>query len=247
VTNAHAAGLAGIAIEAGRSLVLEREQLVAAADRLGLFVTGIAPGRGGEPMAALKLAVVAGEPSGDILGAIWCAQIAAQSGAQPELVGVGGEQLIAEGLASLFDLHRTVHHRFSEVIARLPRLVRRISQTADAIIAARPDCLVIIDSPDFSHRVARKVHKALPGSQDHQLCLPHRLGLEARAGGGHAAYVDHVLSIFPFEPEIVERLGGPPLTYVGHRLMDDPGLAAAREAQARAAQTQHRQPVLRSA
>jgi len=45
------------------------------------------------------------------------------------------------------------------------------------------------------------------------------------------AYVDHVLSIFPFEPEIVARLGGPPLTYVGHRLMDDPGLIAAHEAQ----------------
>jgi lipid-A-disaccharide synthase len=104
------------------------------------------------------------------------------------LVGVGGEQLIAEGLASLFDYSELSIIGFTAaVIAQLPRLLRRISQTADAIIAARPDCLVIIDSPDFSHRVARKVHKALPGSQDHQLCLPHGLGVEAGAGCGHAS------------------------------------------------------------
>jgi hypothetical protein len=81
---AHAAGLSGIAIEAGRALVLEREQLVAEADRLGLFVTGIEPGQDrSKPMTALKLAVIAGEPSGDMLGAIWFARLASRPAKSP--------------------------------------------------------------------------------------------------------------------------------------------------------------------
>jgi lipid-A-disaccharide synthase len=182
-------------------------------------------------MSPLRLAVVAGEPSGDILGADLVRAFAAQTGVQPELVGVGGERLIAEGLASLFDYSELSIIGFTAVIAQLPRLLRRISQTADAIIAARPDCLVIIDSPDFSHRVARKVHKALPDLKIINYVCPTVWAWKPERAAAMRAYVDHVLSIFPFEAEIVERLGGPPLTYVGHRLIDDPGLGAARHAQ----------------
>jgi lipid-A-disaccharide synthase len=184
-------------------------------------------------MTALKLAVIAGEPSGDILGANLVRQIAVQSGEKPELVGVGGEQLTAEGLTSLFDFTELSIIGFSEVLARLPRLVMRMRQTADAIIAARPDCLIIIDSPDFSHRVARKVRKALPGTRIINYVCPTVWAWKPERAAAMTAYVDHVLSIFPFEPEIVARLGGPPLTYVGHRLMEDPGLAAAFAAQMR--------------
>lgn len=182
-------------------------------------------------MAALKLAVVAGEPSGDILGAGLVHEIARQTGQQPELIGVGGERLIAEGLKSLFDYTELSLIGFSAVIARLPKLVMRISQTADAIIAARPDCLLIIDSPDFSHRVARKVRKALPDLKIVNYVCPTVWAWKPERASAMTAYVDHVLSVFPFEPEIVRRLGGPPLTYVGHRLMDDPGLIAAHETQ----------------
>ncbi|MCZ4287562.1 lipid-A-disaccharide synthase [Hoeflea alexandrii] len=182
-------------------------------------------------MAALKLAVVAGEPSGDILGAGLVHEIARQTGQQPELIGVGGERLIAEGLKSLFDYTELSLIGFSAVIARLPKLIMRISQTADAIIAARPDCLLIIDSPDFSHRVARKVRKALPDLKIVNYVCPTVWAWKPERASAMTAYVDHVLSVFPFEPEIVRRLGGPPLTYVGHRLMDDPGLIAAHETQ----------------
>lgn len=182
-------------------------------------------------MSALRLAVVAGEPSGDVLGADLVRALAAQTGVQPELVGVGGVRLIAEGLNSLFDYSELSIIGFSAVIAQLPRLLRRISQTAEAIIAARPDCLVIIDSPDFSHRVARKVHKALPGLKIINYVCPTVWAWKPERAPAMRGYIDHVLSVFPFEAEIVERLGGPPLTYVGHRLVDDPGLGAARHAQ----------------
>ncbi|OCW56573.1 lipid-A-disaccharide synthase [Hoeflea olei] len=182
-------------------------------------------------MAALKLAVVAGEASGDILGADLVRALARATGEQPDLVGVGGDRLIAEGLTSLFDYTELSIIGFSAVIAQLPRLIRRIGQTADAIIAARPDCLIIIDAPDFSHRVARKVRKALPDLKIINYVCPTVWAWKPERAPAMRAYVDHVLSVFPFEAEIVESLGGPPLTYVGHRLVDDPGLVAARAAQ----------------
>tara|TARA_R110002020_G_scaffold266308_2_gene481228 strand:- start:409 stop:1572 length:1164 start_codon:yes stop_codon:yes gene_type:complete len=182
-------------------------------------------------MPALRLAVVAGEPSGDILGAELVRALATATGEQAELVGVGGDRLIAEGLASLFDYSELSIIGFSAVIAQLPRLILRINQTADAIIAARPDGLVIIDSPDFSHRVARRVRKALPDLKIINYVCPTVWAWKPERAPAMRAWVDHILSIFPFEAEIVARLGGPPLTYVGHRLMDDPGLVAARAAQ----------------
>ena len=182
-------------------------------------------------MAALRLAVVAGEPSGDILGGELVRALALQTGQQPQLIGVGGEWLAAEGLQSLFDYTELSIIGFSAVIARLPKLIMRIRQTADAIIAARPDCLVIIDSPDFSHRVARRVRQALPGLKVVNYVCPTVWAWKPERAPAMRAYVDHVLSILPFEPEIVKALGGPPLTYVGHRLMSDPGLIAAHQAQ----------------
>ncbi|PHR24737.1 MAG: lipid-A-disaccharide synthase [Hoeflea sp.] len=182
-------------------------------------------------MTALKLAVVAGEPSGDILGAGLVRQLAVQTGEQPQLIGVGGERLAAEGLTSLFDFTELSIIGFSAVLARLPKLIMRINQTADAIIAAKPDCLLIIDSPDFSHRVARKVRKAAPGIRIINYVCPTVWAWKPERAPAMRAYVDHVLSILPFEVDIVKELGGPPLTYVGHRLMEDPGLEAAHQAQ----------------
>lgn len=183
-------------------------------------------------MSALRLAVVAGEPSGDILGGDLVRALTEMTGRRPELIGVGGERLINEGLVPLFDYSELSIIGFSAVIARLPRLIGRINQTADAIIAARPDCLLIIDSPDFSHRVAKKVRKALPDLKIINYVCPTVWAWKPERAPAMRAYVDHVLSIFPFEPEIVASLGGPPLTYVGHRLLDDSGLIAAQKSQA---------------
>lgn len=182
-------------------------------------------------MAALRLAVIAGEASGDILAADLVRALAAQTGTQPELVGVGGDRLIAEGLTSLFDYTELSIMGFTAVLAKLPRLIMRIRQTADAIIAARPDCLLIVDSPDFTHRVARRVRQALPDLKIVNYVCPTVWAWKPERAPAMRAWVDHVLAIFPFEAEIVKNLNGPPLTYVGHRLMDDPGLIEAHQAQ----------------
>jgi lipid-A-disaccharide synthase len=177
-----------------------------------------------------RLAVIAGEVSGDLLGADLVRALRAHAGGV-ELVGVGGEALEAEGLRSLFDYSELSIMGFSQVLAKLPKLLLRIRQTAQAIIAARPDALVIIDSPDFTHRVARRVRAALPELPVINYVCPSVWAWKPERAPRMLAYVDHVLAVLPFEPEVMRRLGGPPTSYVGHRLASDKNVLAVRNRQ----------------
>ena len=180
----------------------------------------------------LKLAIIAGEVSGDLLGADLVKALRPLVGGDRSVVGVGGEGLEAEGLKSLFDYSELSIMGISQVLAKLPKLILRIRQTAQAIIAARPDILVIIDSPDFTHRVAQ----ALSASRC-RICRSSTMSARASGRGSPSArvnmrpYVDHVLAVLPFEPEVMEHLGGPPTTYVGHRLASDANVLAVRARQ----------------
>ncbi|MGK6313785.1 lipid-A-disaccharide synthase [Neorhizobium sp. DT-125] len=176
----------------------------------------------------LKVGVIAGEVSGDLLGGDLIAALKAAHDGPVELTGVGGEALEAQGLASLFDFSELSIMGLTQVLARLPNLIRRINQTAAAIVAARPDVLVIIDSPDFTHRVAKKVRAALPDLPIVDYVCPSVWAWKEYRAAAMLAYVDHVLAVLPFEPEAMKRLGGPETTFVGHRLTDDPALLKVR-------------------
>lgn len=182
--------------------------------------------------APLKLAVVAGEVSGDLLGGDLVAALKRRHGGPVELIGVGGEALEAQGLRSLFDYSELSIMGFIQVIKRLPKLLARIRQTAEAIIAAKPDVVLIIDSPDFTHRVARRVRKALPGLPIVNYVCPSVWAWKEYRAREMLAYVDHVLAVLPFEPEAMQRLGGPATTYVGHRLTVDADLLETRRQRA---------------
>lgn len=110
----------------------------------------------------LRIAIVAGEESGDLLGADLVAALRKMAQRDVELVGVGGHNLEKLGLKSLFNADEIALMGISAVVRELPRLIRRIGQTARSIVAAKPDCLVTIDSPDFTLRVAKKVRAADP-------------------------------------------------------------------------------------
>lgn len=180
--------------------------------------------------ASLKIAVIAGEVSGDILGGDVIAAIK-KAGREVELIGVGGDSLQAEGLHPLFDFSELSLMGLTEVIAKLPRLIRRIRQTADAIIAAKPDLLLIIDSPDFTHRVAKRVRAKLPNLPVVQYVCPSVWAWKEYRAPAMTAYVDLVLAVLPFEPATMERLGGPKTVYVGHRLAADENILRVRQAQ----------------
>lgn len=176
----------------------------------------------------LKIAVVAGEVSGDLLGADLIAALKCVYPGPVELLGVGGEGLQAEGLQSLFDFSELSIMGITQVLKRLPRLLRRIGQTSDAVIAARPDLLLIIDSPDFTHRVAKRVRLALPDLPVVDYVCPSVWAWKEYRAKEMLAYVDLVLALLPFEPEAMRRLGGPKTEFVGHRLTADANVLSVR-------------------
>jgi lipid-A-disaccharide synthase len=167
----------------------------------------------------VKVFLIAGEPSGDLLGQ---GLIRALRERVPEVAisGVGGEAMIGEGLTSLFPMQEISLMGVLPVLANLRNVLRRINQTARAVIAARPDVLVLIDSPDFTHRVARKVRKALPDLKIVNYVGPTVWAWRPGRAKKMRAYVDLILAIFPFEPEAHVRLGGPQCLYIGHPLIE---------------------------
>jgi lipid-A-disaccharide synthase len=181
----------------------------------------------------LKIGIVAGEESGDLLGADIVAALKAATGREVELVGVGGRHLQVHGLRPLFDAGDIALMGFSAVFRDLPRLIRRVSETARSIAAAAPDCLVTIDNPDFTLRVAKKVRAANPDIPIVHYICPSVWAWRPGRAAAMKPYVDHILCILPFEPAELQRLGGPPGTFVGHRLTGDAGVLAAAAAQAK--------------
>lgn len=180
---------------------------------------------------ALKIAIVAGEESGDLLGADIVRSLGKATGREVRLVGLGGRHLQALGLVPPFDAGEIALMGFSAILRDLPRLMRRINQLAKSVAAEQPDCLITIDSPDFSLRVARKVRVANPSIPIIHYVCPSVWAWRPGRAAAMKPYVDHVLCILPFEVKELERLGGPPGTYVGHRLMHDTGVLAAAKAQ----------------
>lgn len=179
----------------------------------------------------LKVAIIAGEMSGDLLGAGMASELRRLTDGDVEFIGVGGPALAAEGLNSLFDFDDIAIMGISAVVARLPLLLRRIRETTDALTAARPDVLVIVDSPGFTHRVAKRVRKALPDLPVVQYVSPTVWAWKEYRAAKMTGFVDHVLALLPFEPAAMKRLGGPPTTYVGHRLRTLPAMLDVRAAQ----------------
>ncbi len=161
--------------------------------------------------------LVAGEESGDRLGA---ALIRALRRARPdiEFSAVGGSHMAAEGVESLFPLGELAIIGFAAIAKSLPAILKRITQTADAVVAAKPDLLVIIDSPEFTHRVARKVRARAPQLPIIDYVCPSVWAWRPWRARSMRAYVDHVLALLPFEPGAMARLGGPPTDFVGHPL-----------------------------
>jgi lipid-A-disaccharide synthase len=167
--------------------------------------------------------LVAGEESGDRLGAALIEALRRRTQGKVRLTGVGGAQMAALGVASLFPLGDLAIIGFAAIPARLPTILRRIRETADSVIAAKPDVLVIIDSPEFTHRVAKRVRARAPQIPIVDYVCPSVWAWRPGRAKAMHAYVDRVLALLPFEPAELRRLGGPPGTYVGHPLIEQLG------------------------
>lgn len=167
----------------------------------------------------MKVFLVAGELSGDQLGA-GLMRVLRSGSEEVVFEGIGGPAMAREGLRSLFPLEDITAMGVVGILGALPRIVRRGYQAVAAVLAARPDILVIIDSPDFTHAVAKRVRRRLPDLPVVNYVSPTIWAWRPGRARRMRAYVDHVLALKPFEPAAHLRLGGPPCTYVGHPLVE---------------------------
>lgn len=171
-------------------------------------------------MRPLRIAIVAGEDSGDQLGAELISGIRKLHTNDIEFFGVGGERMTALGMKSVFPMSQIAVMGLTEVVSRLPKIIRLAYQLIDRIVAFAPDVLVIIDSPDFTHPVAKRVRKKISGLPIVDYVSPSVWAWRPGRAKKMKAYVDHVLGVLPFEPEAYVKLLGPKCTYVGHPLVD---------------------------
>jgi len=166
----------------------------------------------------LDVFLVAGESSGDALGAGLMRALASQRAVS--FRGVGGPRMTQAGIASLFPVQDLVTIGLGTVLAKLPTLLRRMRETVEAIVTAPPDVLVLIDAPDFTHRIAARVRRRLPGLPIVKYVSPSVWVWRPGRARAMRSSIDLVLALLPFEPEVHRQLGGPDCVYVGHALLE---------------------------
>ena len=176
--------------------------------------------RGPIDHVARRIFLIATEESGDRLGAGLMKGLRQRLGDAVTFEGVGGRAMAREGLTSLFPIEELSIMGLAAVVRQLPKLLRLIRQTAEAVVEGAADMLVIIDSPDFTHRVARRVRARDPSIPIVDYVSPTVWAWRPGRARAMRRYVDHVLALLPFEPEAYRKLRGPPCSYVGHPLIE---------------------------
>jgi lipid-A-disaccharide synthase len=171
--------------------------------------------------APLKVFIIAGEESGDLLGSALIAALRRSAHVPLAFEGIGGRAMAAQGVPSLFPIDHLAIVGVSAIPRRLPAILRSIRRAAERVVAVRPDVLVIIDSPDFTHRVARRVRAAAPNIPIVDYVSPSVWAWRPGRARAMRGYVDHVLALLPFEPAAHARLDGPVCTFVGHPLAEE--------------------------
>lgn len=167
-----------------------------------------------------RLFIVAGEHSGDALGAKLITALEASSPGSFAYAGVGGDEMAAAGFTSLFPIEDVAVMGPLNILPKLPRIVRRVYQAVDAAIAFAPDAVIIIDSPEFTHPIAKRIRKRAPNVPIIDYVSPSVWAWRPGRAKRMRRYIDEILALLPFEPDAHRRLGGPHCTYVGHPLIE---------------------------
>lgn len=169
--------------------------------------------------SGLLIFLVAGEPSGDLLGGRLMAALKAATGGEVRFAGIGGEAMEAQGLRSLFPLSDLAVMGIVEVIPHAPKILRRVRETAGAVKRLRPDAVVTIDAPAFAFRVGKKLKGArIPLIH---YVAPSVWAWRPRRARMIAGFLDHLMAFLPFEPPYFTR-EGLAATFVGHPALEAP-------------------------
>ncbi len=176
--------------------------------------------RTAEASLPLRIALVAGESSGDQLGARLMDSLVGLSDRPVTFAGVGGPLMTERGLKSLFPMSDIAVNGLLPVIRRLPLLIGRIRMTADALAEAKPDVVVLIDAQDFNKRVAKRLKRLAPDVPIVGYVSPTVWAWRPGRARKLKPLLARLLAVLPFEPAVHARLGGPDTLYVGHPLME---------------------------
>jgi len=168
----------------------------------------------------MKIALIAGESSGDKLGAALIDGLDAILEQPADFIGVAGPRMITRGMDSLFAMQELSVMGIVEILKQYPRLKRRLDETADYIIAQNPDVLITIDAPEFSLRLAKIIHSKSDIPTVHYVA-PTVWAWRPKRADKMAHFIDHVLALFPFEPPLMQR-AGMSCDFVGHPVVTDP-------------------------
>jgi lipid-A-disaccharide synthase len=165
------------------------------------------------------LFIIAGEPSGDALGGALMAALKLRTRGAIRFAGIGGERMAEQGLQSLVPLDELAIIGLAEVLPRARRIFRRVRETTDAVIEARPAALVTIDSSGFTWRVAKRLRQ-----RGERVPLIHYVAPMVwawRPGKARkvARWYDHLMTLLPFEPPYFEAVGLSS-SYVGHPVLE---------------------------
>ncbi len=166
----------------------------------------------------VRLFVAAGELSGDHLGADLVRRMRRQT--PVAISGVGGPELTAEGLRSLFPMRDLSVMGIVDVVVRFPLLWWRVRQTIRAILREKPDVVVLIDSQLFSATVARRVRQRGYRRPMLLYVAPSVWAFQPERAKALNGLFDEILAIYHFEPQVLHDLGGPPTSYVGHPALE---------------------------
>lgn len=163
----------------------------------------------------LKVYIIAGESSGDLLGAHLMRQLREQSTRPIQFSGIGGPRMMAEGLTSLFPFYELSMLGFIEILPYVFNLTARIHRTAEDIHAKHPDIVITIDCPGFCYRVVRKLREEKHDALFVHYVAPTVWAYKPDRAEKCAKIFDHLLVLLPFEPPYFKK-AGLPCTFVGH-------------------------------
>lgn len=166
-----------------------------------------------------RIMMVVGEPSGDLLGAQIMGALKRLTGGKVDITGVGGPAMEAEGLTSLYPITDTSVMGFNEVVPKIPKILARVRQAADYAMETRPDLVVLIDSPDFTHRIGRRLSKRAPDITVVKYVAPQVWASRPKRAEKLAEFVDYLLCLLPFEPPFFESYGLD-TRFVGHPVVE---------------------------
>lgn len=177
----------------------------------------------------LKIYLIAGEPSGDLLGSRFMRAMKQKTDGKVKFAGLGGDTMKAEGLKSLFDVSELAVMGLVEVIPSIPKVLKRIKETVADIVKQKPDVVITIDSWSFSSRVHKALRKLKTGIPQVHYVAPQVWAWKKKRAKTMYKYIDHLLTLFPYEPKYFTPYHLD-TRFVGHPVIESEVISASGEA-----------------